>query len=70
MKVYCDECRHFSSAYDHGDRDTCKIADPDSGSWKRRIEYNFDPANQNANNDCGLWQHRRGIIERFNDLIT
>ena len=68
--VFCSECRHFSSAADHDDTDSCRIKDPDSASWKRANEHNFYPYKQNKNNDCKHWAHRRSFSEWIHDLVT
>lgn len=65
-KVYCGECRHYSSG-DYGHY--CDVIDITGADWFGKTQKLFNPEKQNANNQCQYWEHKRGLLEWIHDLI-
>lgn len=66
-KVFCGECRHYSSdEFTH----TCHAISTATSDWHGKGRLRVRPESHNSNNDCQNWQRKRGFVEWLNDLIN
>jgi hypothetical protein len=66
-KVFCNNCRNFING-DYGNY--CDAVDEEGYDWYSETRKCFTPSEQNKNNDCKHWLHKRSLIEWLCDLTN